>query len=121
MPGFQNEIKRINVRPGTDKILYGAAWGGQGDIIARLIQPGLKTPTGPENQEFPNPPILWDALSVQDAIDFSQFAVWTTMQSIRFQARPKNVGGDIDILLITPHGGGWVKRKEFSGDHYLPF
>ena len=117
----RNEIKRINVKPNTDEVLYGAAWGGQGDIIARLIQPGIQVQGNPPNQNFPNPPILWDSLSVQDAIDFSQFSVWTTMQAIRFQARPKIVGGPIDILLISPQGGGWIKRKDLGGESYLPF
>jgi len=57
--------------------------------------------------KFPNTPILWDAMSVQDGIDFSVFAVWTTMQTIRFQARPKNVGGPIDILVVTTKKCWW--------------
>ncbi len=116
----RNEIKRINVKPGTDEIIYGAAWGGQGDVIARLIQPGMAL-KGPEGRDIPNTPILWDAMSVQDGIDFSVFAVWTTMQTVRFQARPKNVGGPIDILVVTPEGAGWVKRKDFQTDSFLPF
>ncbi len=117
----RNEIKRVNVKPGTDEVIYGAAWGGQGDVIARLIQPGVKLQAGPEAREFPTPPILWDAMSVQDGVDFSIFAVWTTMQSIRFQARPKNVGGPIDVLLTTPQGAGWVRRKDYQGDAFTPY
>jgi len=117
----RNEIKRINVKPGTDTVLYGAMWGGQGDIIARLIQPGMTMSGGPNMPEIINPPILWDAMSVQDAIDFSEFAVWTTEQMVRYQARPKNIGGPIDILLITPRGSGWIKRKDFVSDGYTPY
>jgi len=117
----RNEIKRINVKSGTDEVLYGAMWGGQGDIIARLIQPGLPMSLGPNLPEITNPPILWDAMSVQDAIDFSEFAVWTTEQLVRFQARPKNIGGPVDILLITSRGSGWVRRKDFSNEPYPPY
>ena len=117
----RNEIKRINVKNGTDDLVYGAAWGGQGDVIARLIQPGMKVSAAPGAPDVPNPPILWDAMSVQDAIDFSEFAVFSSTQMVRFQARPKNVGGPVDILLITPQGSGWIKRKDFLGDRYLPF
>ena len=113
----RNEIKRINVRPDTDVLIHGVAWGGQGDVIAKLIQPGV-TLAGPEGQQIANPPILWDAMSVQDAIDFSVFAVATTMDMVRFQARPKNVGGPIDVLLITPHGSGWVRRKDYFAEQY---
>lgn len=117
----RNEIRRCNVKPGTDDVVYGAMWGGQGDIIARLIQPGMIRVGGPDAPEVPNPPILWDAMSVQDAIDFSEFAVWTTTEMVRFQARPKNIGGPIDILLITPRGSGWIRRKDFSSESYTPY
>lgn len=117
----RNEIRRLNVKPGTDEIIYGCAWGGQGDVIARMIRPDVKVSAGPGAPEMSNPPILWDTMAVQDAIDFAEFAVWTTAQTIRFQARPKNVGGAVDILLITPHGSGWIKRKDFTADRFPPF
>jgi hypothetical protein len=34
---------------------------------------------------------------------------------MRFQARPKNVGGPIDVLLLTPEKAIWIQRKELSG------
>jgi len=34
---------------------------------------------------------------------------------MRFQARPKNVGGPIDVLLLTPEEARWIQRKELSG------
>jgi len=117
----RNEIKRINVKPGTDQVIYGAMWGGQGDIIARLIQQGVAVNAGQGTPEMPNPPILWDAMSVQDAIDFSEFAVWTTTQMVRFQARPKSIGGPIDILLLSPQGAGWVRRKDYNAEPYAPY
>lgn len=117
----RNEIRRLNVKPETDEIINGCAWGGQGDVIARLIRPDVTVSAAPGGPEVPNAPILWDTLAVQDAIDFSEFAVWSTIQTIRFQARPKNVGGPIDVLLITPHGSGWIRRKDYFPDHYMPF
>ena len=107
----RNEIQRINVKSGTDLLLYGTAWGGQGDIIARLIQPNVKCVPAPGAPEMPNPPIIWDAMPISDAIDFCEFAVNTTIQVTRFQARTKPVGGHVNILLITPAGAVWVKRK----------
>ncbi|NLF40084.1 hypothetical protein GX586_11600 [bacterium] len=117
----RNEIKRINVRPDTDQVIYGTAWGGQSDIVAQLVQPGMRTIHGLNNVQVVNPPIIWDAMSVQDAIDFSIFTVWTTMEMVRFQARPKNVGGPIDVLLITPRGSGWIQRKDVYNDNYTPY
>ena len=107
----RNEIQRLNVKAGTDLLLYGTAWGGQGDIIARLIQPNVKCAPVPGAPEMPNPPIIWDAMPVNDAIEFCEFAVNTTIQMTKFQARTKQVGGKPSILLITPNGAFWIKRK----------
>jgi hypothetical protein len=52
---------------------------------------------------------------VQDAIDFAIYAVRATIDTMRFEARPKNVGGPIDVLLITPQGSRWIQRKELHG------
>jgi len=60
-------------------------------------------------------PIMWDAMALQDAIDFSIYAIRTTIDTMRFQARPKNVGGPIDVLVITPDGSKWIQRKELKG------
>lgn len=105
----KNQIKRRNVTPETDNVIYGATWGGQADIIASLLQqtPGHR-----------KPPIIWDAMTVQDAIDFSIYAVRTTIDTMRFQARRKNVGGPVDVLLISPDGlPEWIQRKQFRGDN----
>jgi hypothetical protein len=49
---------------------------------------------------------------VQDAIDYALYAVRVTIDTIRFQARPKTVGGPVDILVIRPTGAQWIQRKE---------
>ena len=71
---------------------------------------------GPNNQSMPVPiyPIIWDAMHLQDAIDFSRFAIQSTIDAMRFQARPKNVGGPIDVLVLTPDGARWRKSKELE-------
>jgi len=56
-------------------------------------------------------------MPLQDAVDFSIFAIRTTIDAIRFQARPKNVGGPIDVLVITPDGAEWIQRKELRGEY----
>ena len=57
-------------------------------------------------------PIIFDAMMLQDAIDFSIYAIRTTIDTMRFQARPKNVGGPIDVLLLMPDQVTWIYRKE---------
>ena len=93
-------------------LTYGATWSGQIDVLNSIIQPSLQQ--GPEGKTLtvPKPPIVFRGMPLQDAIDFSAFAIQITIDTIRFQARPKNVGGPIDILAITPDGATWIQRKE---------
>lgn len=112
----QNGLKRLNSRPGTrDGVAYGASWGGQADVVAAILSPGppLITPEG--KQLPPKPPIIWETMPVQDAIDFAIYAVRTTIDTIRFQARSKSVGGPVDVLLLTSSKATWIQRKEFRG------
>jgi len=68
-------------------------------------------------QAQPKPPILWHAMTIQDAIDFAIYAVRTTIDTMRFQARSKNVGGPVDVLLISSdEPPRWIQRKEFRGE-----
>ncbi|PIZ56220.1 hypothetical protein COY23_03455 [bacterium (Candidatus Torokbacteria) CG_4_10_14_0_2_um_filter_35_8] len=113
----KNERNRVNVKPDEkEKIIYGSAWGGQGDVMASILNPGKAMgPDGKVHDVFKTP-ILWDAMTVQDTIDFTIYAVRTTIDTMRFQARPKNVGGPIDVLLITSKEAKWIQRKELHGE-----
>ncbi len=111
----RNEMKRLNAKLETDEVVYGASWGGQGDVIAGILMPSqLTTPDG-KTQQAAKAPVVWDAMPIQDALDFAIYAVRTTIDTIRFQARPKNVGGPIDVLLLTPEKTIWIQRKEYRG------
>ena len=111
----RDEIIRLNVNPENQEIIYGSSWGGQGDIMASLLQPNQVLLPDGRTEKMNKPPILWDAMSVQDAIDFSIYAVRTTIDTMRFQARPKNVGGTIDVLLLTLEESRWIQRKGLQG------
>lgn len=117
----RNELNRVNLRPNGDKRpMYGATWGGQTDVLAALLGPSKLVQEGPH----PNiqMPIIWEAMAVQDAIDFAIYAVQTTIDTIRFQARSKSVGGPIDTLLITPEETRWIQRKVLTGKaSHTPF
>lgn len=109
----KGNIERRNLKP-DNNIAYGATWSGQIDVLAGILNPSLMP--GPAGQALPmqKPPIIWDAMALQDAIDFSTYAIRTTIDTIRFQARPKNVGGPIDVLVITPDETRWIQRKELK-------
>ena len=112
----RNTIQRKNIKP-DDSLAYGAIWSGQTDILVSIILPvKFKDEKGNEKIIRPVAPIIWDAMTLQDAIDFSIYAIRTTIDTMRFQARPKNVGGPINVLLLTPEKVKWIQRKELHGE-----
>ncbi|KPK89597.1 MAG: hypothetical protein AMJ94_11730 [Deltaproteobacteria bacterium SM23_61] len=103
-----NQVVRLNP-PGQQ----GASWGGESDVLARLIYPVAQVnQQGQIVAQLPFHPIPWNFLTLQDAIDFAIFAIGSTINAMRFQPRPKTVGGPIDVLVIKPNGAFWVQRKE---------
>ncbi|MDP3997267.1 MAG: hypothetical protein Q8P73_02070 [bacterium] len=108
-------LERRNEKPDKN-IAYGATWSGQVDVLTGIMQPSLLPGPDGKIQQINKAPIIWDAMALQDAIDFSVYAIRTTIDTIRFQARPKNVGGSIDILAITPDGANWIQKKELYGE-----
>ena len=97
----------------VETITQGAEWAGETDILSRLIT-NVYIKSGKEESFVPhvNYDILWNYLTLQDAIDFARYAVQTTIDTMRFQKRVKTVGGPIDILVIKPSGAQWISRKE---------
>jgi len=111
----RNTIERRNLK--TDNtIAYGATWSGQIDVLSGILQPSVVRSADGKDIHVPKPAIIWDAMTLQDAIDFSIYAIRTTIDTIRFQARPKNVGGPIDVLVITPEGANWIQKKKLRGE-----
>lgn len=94
----------------------GAAWNGETEILSRIITPyWQETISKDGNKEYIKqtpPTIPWNFFSLQDAIDFSMYAMNTTIETMRFQERLKTVGGPIDVLAIKPTGSNWIKRKK---------
>ena len=90
----------------------GALWDGETDILKRLVKDvAIKTSAGTyADLKFYN--IGFNFFTLQDAIDFAQYAVDSTIKTMYFQNRVKTVGGPIDILVIKPNGAFWVQRKE---------
>lgn len=53
--------------------------------------------------------------SLQDAIDYAEFLIRTTIDHQRFSQTVPNVGGDIDIALVTPFDGfRWIRQKSLG-------
>lgn len=95
----------------------GASWGGEADIVSRLLQPVALVDTEGELQsKLPLHQIPWRFFTLQDAIDFAVFAIRSTIEAMRFQPRAKTVGGPIDVLVIKPGDARWIHRKELRVD-----
>jgi hypothetical protein len=107
----KKDFNRLNFK---GKILYGASWSGQGDVLGGILQPMLMPQANGQLLQVQKAPIIWDTMTLQDAIDFCVYAIRTTIDTIRFQARHKNVGGPIDVLILTPDGATWIQRKELK-------
>ncbi len=116
--GIEQEVWHVNVasqqvartNPSGEQ---GASWGGEADILTRLLQPVAQVgPDGKLQQTLPQYQIPFQFFTLQDAIDFAVFAVRSTIEAIRFQPRAKTVGGPIDVLVIKPTIATWIQRKE---------
>lgn len=110
----------------------GASWWGQPEAIARILSGmslaapdtlasldiGLALPDAVKivaaMKPQLNPQMVTPAMPIQDAIDFAEFLVHTTIQFVRFSPGEPTVGGPIEIATITKHEGfKWVRRKHF--------
>lgn len=112
----RNEKERKNIKQNTKEVDYGVMWSGEGDIVARLLNTPLQISIGPGSHEtIPPVPVMYPAMTSQDAVDFAVYLTRATAETMRFQARPKTVGGPIDVLLLTPEETKWIQKKDIHG------
>lgn len=127
---------------GKDLPINGVAWDGETSTMNRIIKAGYMVGPGNSlrlasiivnkevdgniiNEELRDRIVIpgyapwhadlnvqWQFFSLQDGIDFAKYAIRTTIDTMRFQAVPKTVGGPIDVLVISPRGASWIARKE---------
>lgn len=109
---YQVDIDNNKVTKQNKSLEQGMAYGGEGDIITRLLQPVFQKDANNNYQPLPQFPIPINFFTIQDAIDFSVYIIRTTIDTIRFQSRPKTIGGPIDVLVIYPDSFNWVSKKE---------
>ncbi len=120
--GLEQQVWNVTISESSKQRLnkpheQGASWGGEADILARLIQPVFAAqPSGQPGAPLAHFAIPWQFFTLQDAIDFAIFAVRSTSDAIRFQPRPKTVGGPIDVLVIKPDAAEWIQRKRLHGE-----
>ena len=112
------KIYKLNVKSGQitelDTSIQGATWDGEVYTIRRLIKDvALKNDDGTYT-DLPYEDILCQYFTLQDAIDFARYAVETTIQTMRFKKVVETVGGEVDILVITPDETKWLQKTELK-------
>jgi hypothetical protein len=115
----------------------GISWGGQGEVLSRIVQgysPSLfqilaQTGRGPQGGPMTpgqlmqtlgpaltslQAPIVFAPMPIQDAIDLARFLVHSAVMFSRFTPGPQMVGGMVEIAAITKHEGfKWISRKHY--------
>jgi hypothetical protein len=97
----QKEVRRVNLSDKSE-IQYGVVRHGDVAVANRLI----------DKNQIP----FFNAMPLQDAVDYAIHLIRTTIDTLRFEPRYSSVGGPIDVLVVTPAGMRWVQRKELRGE-----
>ena len=111
-------VKKVRTAQGSIDTLNeagapGAAWDGETEVLTRILtEVNVENANGDGYINLKGYGIAWSYFTLQDAIDFAEYAIDVTIKTMRFQTRPKTVGGPIDILAIKPNGAVWIQRKE---------
>lgn len=108
---FVATTKDGKVQP-VDTTLQGAQWSGESDVLIRLIQPLAQKRSDGTYTDLTQYEIPFNYFTLQDAIEFAEYATKTTIDTMRFQQRIKTVGGPIDILVLKPNSHQWIAHKE---------
>lgn len=95
--------------------LQGANWGGEADVLQRLLnQVALTGATVADLTPIPFFGVPFEYFTLQDAIDFAVYGIRSTIDTLRFQMREKPVGGPIDVLVLRPDGARWIAQKQLG-------
>lgn len=93
-----NTKTRVNWDATANSVQYGAQWGGDHDIVGRLIGGQVA--------------IAWQLMNLQDAVDITRHLIRTTIDQMKFEARIPTVGGPIETITATPIRCKFLFRKE---------
>lgn len=95
----------------VDTSTQGACWDGESLTLTRLIHNVAVKKSDGKYIDLPFENILWGYFTLQDAVDFARYAVETTIQTMHFKNVVETVGGNVDILVITPKETKWLQKE----------
>lgn len=110
------QIIWLNVRSGeitpVDTTAQGARWGGETQTLSKIIQNTYMRNQAGAEIALGSTEVSWGLFTLQDAIDFAQYAVDVTIKTMHYSSVVETVGGPIDILVIKPDNAFWIQHKE---------
>lgn len=89
-----------------------AVWDGEIGIFTRLVNPVIVNNMNGTYFDLPAYTTNYEFFTLQDAIEYAEYAIDVTIKTMKFQNCVKTVGGPIDILVIKPDKAFWIQRKE---------
>lgn len=102
--GYTTEVYIGKENIVREEEIIGCTIGGDIKVVKKLWEIG---------REDEHSQIKYHLLSLQDAVELSEYLIETTSNFQRFANEVPTVGGAIDISLVTPFEGfQWIKRKE---------
>lgn len=112
------KVYKVNVKTSAvtavDTTNQGATWDGESLTLTRLLLNVALVDQNGNCKPLPFEPILFEYFTLQDAVDFARYAVETTIQTMRFKNVVETVGGEVDILVITPDETKWLQKAELK-------
>ncbi len=98
-----------------DTASQGAKWDGETQTLSKIIQNTYMRDAGGAEIFLGATEVSWNLFTLQDAIDFAQYAVDVTIKTMHYSNAVETVGGPIDILVIKPENAFWIQHKELHG------
>lgn len=110
----EQKVYKVNIKTrainAVDTVNQGATWDGETLTLTRLLQNIAIVDENGNCNLLPFEPILFEYFTLQDAVDFARYAVETTIQTMHFKNVVETVGGEVDILVITPDETKWLQK-----------
>lgn len=114
----EQKVYKVNIKTQVSKVVdtvnQGATWVGETLTLTRLLQNVAIVDEMGNCNPLPFEPILFEYFTLQDAVDFARYAVETTIKTMRFKNVIETVGGEVDILVITPDETKWLQKAELK-------
>lgn len=114
----EQKIYKVNIKKRAievvDTVNQGATWDGETHTLTRLLKNVALVDENGNCNGLPLEPILFEYFTLQDAVDFARYAVETTIKTMRFKNVIETVGGEVDILVITPDETKWLQKAELK-------